>query len=300
MDLHHAAHLLGGKVFGGRILCPGPGHSCDDRSLSVRFSDNAPDGFLVQSFSTDDWQVCKDHVRTLLGLEQSQPGEHRQDARPRFERSAEPTDHEKRNKERALSIWDETVPLVGTPAEAYLVSRHVPYSGAALRWHPSCPFGRDRVGCMVALVRNIITDEPQAIHRTAIDRDGRKLSHLGSNGRLTLAPVRGGAVKLTGKSDVSAALGIGEGIESVLSLPIVAKVPDLPVWSLLSAGPLATFPPVPGLRTVWIAMDHDAAGIAAAGEAVARLFSHNIETIIVAPDAAGDDLNDKVKTDVEV
>lgn len=300
INLRHAAQLLGGEVSGGRILCPGPGHSRHDRSLSVRFSDNAPDGFLVQSFSRNDWQECKDHVRSLLGLEQFRPGEHRPDERPRFECPAEPTEDEKRNRERALSIWGETVPIHGTPAEAYLASRRVPYEGPALRWHPRCPFGKDRIGCMIALVRNIVTDEPQAIHRTAIDRDGKKLSHLGSNGRLTLAPIRGGAVKLSPDEDVTTALGIGEGIESVLSLPIVADAPRLPVWSLLSAGPLAAFPPRPGLRTVWFAMDHDAAGIAATGEASARLASRNIDTIIVAPNAAGDDLNDKVKAHAEV
>lgn len=111
MDLRHAAQLLGGEVSAGRILCPGPGHSRHDRSLSVRFSNNAPDGFLVQSFSRNDWQECKDHVRSLLGLEQFRPGEHRPDERPRFERPAEPTEDEKRNKERALAIWSEAVPI---------------------------------------------------------------------------------------------------------------------------------------------------------------------------------------------
>lgn len=295
MDLRHAAQLLGGHVSAGRILCPGPGHSRHDRSLSVRFSDDAPDGFLVQSFSNDDWQTAKAYVRHILGLEQFRPGERRDDIKPRFERSAESTDDERRNTERALTIWGETVPIHGTPAETYLAGRGVPYDGPALRWHPNCPFGKDRVGCIVALVRNIITDQPQAVHRTAIGRDGKKLSQLGSNGRLTLAPIRGGAVKLTDNADVSDVLGIGEGIESTLSLPIVAGVPGLPVWSLLSAGPLAGFPALPELRSVWVAMDHDAAGIAATGEVAARMASHEIETIIVAPETAGDDLNDKVQ-----
>ena len=302
IDLRHAAHLLGGEVSAGRILCPGPGHSRRDRSLSVRFSDNAPDGFLVQSFANDDWQECKDHVRYFLGLDQFRPGEHQPDEirRPRFERPDEPTDDEKQNKDRALAIWNEAVPIRGTPAEAYLAGRGLFYGGEALRWHPRCPFGRGvRAGCMVALVRNIATDEPQAIHRTAIGVDGSKLSHLGSNGRLTLAPIRGGAVKLTDNADVSDLLGIGEGIESVLSLPIVAGVANLPVWSLIAAGPLAAFPALTGLRAVWVAMDHDPAGIAAAGEITARMTSHEIETIIVAPDKAGDDLNDKVRAYAE-
>jgi hypothetical protein len=36
-DVRAIAHALGGDVLGGdRILCPGPGHSSADRSLSIR------------------------------------------------------------------------------------------------------------------------------------------------------------------------------------------------------------------------------------------------------------------------
>ena len=38
MNIRTAAHLLGGTVCGhNRILCPGPGHTRRDRSLSVAF-----------------------------------------------------------------------------------------------------------------------------------------------------------------------------------------------------------------------------------------------------------------------
>jgi len=42
-----------------------------------------------------------------------------------------------------------------------------------IRFHPRCPFGKDASGrsvytpAMIALVRNIITNEPQAAHRSA-------------------------------------------------------------------------------------------------------------------------------------
>ena len=99
---------------------------------------------------------------------------------------------------RALEIWRETVPLPGTPGEVHLASRGVQSDSEALRWHPNCPFGHGvRVGCMVGLVRNIVTNESQAIHRTAISPTGEKLSHLGNNGRLSLGPTGGGAIKLT-------------------------------------------------------------------------------------------------------
>jgi len=67
-DLKAAARALGGEVSGGQVLCPGPGHSSKDRSLSVRFSPDAPDGFVVNSFSNDDFGDCRDCVREKLGL----------------------------------------------------------------------------------------------------------------------------------------------------------------------------------------------------------------------------------------
>jgi len=67
-ELHRA---LGGQVINGKIgkevLCPGPGHSARDRSLSVAPADNK-DGFVVHSFGTDDPISCKEHVRAKLRL----------------------------------------------------------------------------------------------------------------------------------------------------------------------------------------------------------------------------------------
>jgi hypothetical protein len=73
----------------------------------------------------------------------------------------------------ALKLWDERQPFCGSPAETYL--RDTRKIGEwleafdldqSLGFHPSCPFDGQRLPCMVALVRNIVTDEPQAIHRT--------------------------------------------------------------------------------------------------------------------------------------
>jgi 5S rRNA maturation endonuclease (ribonuclease M5) len=62
------AELLHGVVSAHEVLCPGPGHSSDDRSLSVKPDPTAPDGFLYHSFSGDDPIRCRDHVRIALGL----------------------------------------------------------------------------------------------------------------------------------------------------------------------------------------------------------------------------------------
>ena len=72
-NMQSLAAALGGEVNGGQVLAPGPGHSADDRSLSVKLDSNAPDGFLVHSFSTDDPIACRDYVREKAGLPQFAP-----------------------------------------------------------------------------------------------------------------------------------------------------------------------------------------------------------------------------------
>jgi hypothetical protein len=67
-ELHRA---LGGNILRGKngpeVLCPGPGHSREDRSLSVTISGGGDD-IIVHSFAGDDPIVCKDYVRDKIGL----------------------------------------------------------------------------------------------------------------------------------------------------------------------------------------------------------------------------------------
>ncbi|KPL55473.1 hypothetical protein ABB55_27230 [Prosthecomicrobium hirschii] len=145
---------------------------------------------------------------------------------------------------------------------------------------------------MVALVRDVLTDRPMAIHRTAIDKNGKKLSHLGANGRLALGPCSGGAVKLTPDAEVTLCLGVGEGIESTLSLRYVPEFGRSPVWALLNAGQVEAFPVIPGIEALWFAVDHDEAGIRASQRTAARWSAAGRESYLIAPTTAGADLND--------
>jgi RecA-family ATPase len=74
LDVRAMAHALEGDVSGrDGVVCPGPGHSRQDRSLSVRFDSSATDGFVVYSFAGDDPIICKDHVRERLGIAAFKP-----------------------------------------------------------------------------------------------------------------------------------------------------------------------------------------------------------------------------------
>jgi Protein of unknown function (DUF3631) len=68
LSLQEMAQRLGGEVNGNGVLCPGPGHSDDDRSLSVKSSKDDDEGFVVHSFAGDDFKECRAHVRQKLGL----------------------------------------------------------------------------------------------------------------------------------------------------------------------------------------------------------------------------------------
>jgi putative DNA primase/helicase len=285
-DIRAAARQLGGDVVGrDAVVCPGPNHSPADRSLSVRFYG---DTFVVHSHAGDTWQECRDHVRKLLNL--PPPAE--------WKRAApSPAARDNNTVQRALEVWRETVPLPGTPGEVYLASRGVQSDSEDLRWHSNCWFGKDRVGCMVGLVRNIITNEPQGIHRTALSLTGEKLSGLGSNGRLSMGLIRGGAVKLTEDAEVTLAVAIGEGIESTLSVRRIPELERMHIWAVLTANGIENFPVLRGVESVWIAVDHDLSGTGqrVAAACARRLEAAGIEVWTVTPDVVGEDLNDLVK-----
>lgn len=73
MDLQTLRHALGGEIVGRQLICPGPGHSHKDRSLSITLSRSSPIGFLCHSFAGDDWRDCQEYVCGRLGLKPWSP-----------------------------------------------------------------------------------------------------------------------------------------------------------------------------------------------------------------------------------
>lgn len=310
IDARSIALAGGGEVVNrSSALIPGPGHSRRDRSLCVTVDPSAPDGFVVCSYAGDDPIACRDHVRALLGLPAWRAGTKPQDWQPSPEqveaarrREREAADAEADRTLKALAMWDQAqAGPDNSPIRLYFERRGITCppeaAGSAIRWHPRCPFGKgNRVGVMIALVRDLLTNEPRAIHRTAIDSEGRKLSHLGENGRLAYGPTGGGAVKLTSDEDTFGCLGVGEGIETTLSLRSTPEFgPRSPVWALLYAENLKRLPALPGIECLWLAVDHDEAGIGACETTSARWLAAGAETFLVRPTRQKADLNDVAK-----
>lgn len=305
LTLAEIARALGGEVSGQEVLAPGPGHSGRDRSMSVRLSTERAGGFVVRSYAGDPFDLCRDHVADVLGLtdghwRQRRPADpaevrRRQEARELDEQEARAK--AKYRRDLALATWSEAGDPRRTAVDAHLGGRCLDLSdelaGEVLRFHPRCPWGRETVPAMVALVRNVVTNEPQAIHRTALDALGRKVS-VNGHARLALGSIAGGAVKLTGDADVTTCLGIGEGIETTLSLRRT-EFGTSPAWAMISANGIETLPVLSGIECLWIAVDNDPAGRRAAETAAARWRAAGRETYRLIPDAPGADLNDAIK-----
>lgn len=277
MNLHALAKQWGGEVCNGEILIPGPGHSPNDRSLSVRPSEK---GFLVHSFAGDPIKDCLDHVESLLG---GQP--------IKFDLKQKDTPRPD-NKPKALAIWAESQPWQGSLVETYLAGRGValPPDCVDVRFNPACPMLGRRVPAMVALIRSVSTLEPLAIHRTHLNLDGTK----GRLDRMALAPMADGVVMLTPYNRVWMDLGIGEGIETALSLQACPDLGDKPIWAALNAGQLSKFY-LPNIDELVIAVDHDPAGIRDADTCARRATYHGTKVTMVQPTQFKTDLNDLVK-----
>jgi RecA-family ATPase len=73
ITLAQIAQMLGGEVAAGQVRAPAPGHSPADRGMSIKLSDDAPDGFLVKLFNGGDPIAAKDYVRDRLGMPRWRP-----------------------------------------------------------------------------------------------------------------------------------------------------------------------------------------------------------------------------------
>jgi putative DNA primase/helicase len=256
------------------VPCPVPSHGKGrgDRSPSLRIGDGQT-RLLVKCYAGCDPRNVLAELRRRGLLDGERPA-------PR--RGGDP-----------LELWYEAPDAHGTPVETYLANRPggltLPPGANVLRYHPACPFAGSKTPAMVALVRNIETNEPQAIHRTALDTSGRKIEIDGKD-KMALGPISGGAIKLTANENVTIALGIAEGIETALSLQLLPEWAGSPVWSVISASGIAKFPLLPGIETLVIGCDHDPAGEKATLEVLERWQER--ETFVFKAREHGADLND--------
>jgi predicted P-loop ATPase len=211
-----------------------------------------------------------------------------------------PDDDAKKQK-LVSEIWDGAVDAKGTLVETYLASRGLVLpdnvTSAVIRFHPALYHDHRTVSGMVVLYRDIVTDKASAIHRTFLNNDGTKID------RKMLGPVRNCAIKLSAHADVSDQLSIGEGVETGLAGMMRGFSP---MWVIGSAGAIASFPIVPGVKSLTILTDNDKAdavtgrtpGQTAAKECSKRWTEAGCEVRRIIPDNVGDDIADVVASGI--
>ncbi len=164
--------------------------------------------------------------------------------------------------EYGQQLFNQTKTLQGVGLD-YLKARKciIPPRDGDLRYHPALKHPSGYVGpALVALVTDAVTNDPITLHRTWIKSTGSKADV--DPPRLLLSGHRkaGGVIRLWPDTNVTLGLGVCEGIETSLSLAHAFT----PMWSLVDAGNLASFPPLLGIEALLIGADNDEAGTRAA------------------------------------
>jgi DNA primase len=163
----------------------------------------------------------------------------------------------------ARKLWFDSVPLTGTPAETYLRGRGITIDpGPALRFHPDLrhqPSG-ERLPAMVAAVTDA-TGYVTGVHRTYLGPDGATKASV-APAKMMLGACGGGCTRF-GRPDAAGGqrLGIGEGIETCLS---VRQATGLPVWAALTLGNMGALPVPRPVREIILLADADEKDRAAA------------------------------------
>jgi CHC2 zinc finger len=177
----------------------------------------------------------------------------------------------------------------GTPVERYLSSRKLNLGDdvavTALRWHPGERCGVGCIGAMIALFRNIETDACQAVSRTYLDAECRKIT------RKFEGPVAGAAIKLDPEPAITKRISIAEGIETALT---ARQLGFGPVWALGSAGAIERFPVLHGIEELSINREHCDANERAAEACATRWREAFRKVLNIWPDAGSKDLNDEL------
>jgi putative DNA primase/helicase len=312
LSLSAIARTLGGEACGQQVLCPGPGHSAKDRSLSIGLSATTPDGFVCHSFAGDDFRICRDFVRERLGLPTAASrAEPTPRATPARETRAEASAARRGAFMRAqiVSIISGLVPIRGTDGERYLrETRGIDTDAIAdliertngVGWHPKVYFhepvrpgrpGHPLHGQLLGCIIGIMTDPVTALPTGAISRtylhDGKKVGKAKSLGE------GDGVVRISPDDEVTQGVHLAEGLESALSAAVLGF---RPIWSTGSMSILAKFPVLSGIEALTVFADNDAngAGERAADEVALRWLQAGRKARVIAWDGIGD-INDALK-----
>jgi len=222
------------------------------------------------------------------------PERDRGETRPPPRRRREPAreaeeDGARRNRELAQVLWRESEPIADGPPLAYLTRergiRH--WDCDRVRFHPACPFGRDRGPAVIAPVHEASTGLLVAVWRIRLDADGRKVERRG------LGPTRGNCSRLFWAGGDH--LAVAEGVEDALAWH---QLTGVPTWAALGTGFMAAAVLPARFARVDVIADGDKPGLAAAQHLAIRLKHEGRAVRILRPPAGIKDASDAVRAGV--
>ncbi len=291
MSLRSIVQALGGELYDGgrRANIPAPGHSAEDRSVSLLLQD---DRVVVHTFGDGDWKGVLDFLREQRLIDaanapldgparrfQGKPGR------------AAATGLERRDA--ALRLWEPGRLIAGTLSERHCrlrgVQRDLP-DASALRHNNDAAVsvygaGRHRRPALIAAIR----DPDGAL-------TGVEVTYLAANGqravdlrlaRKTVGLVPGGcAVRL---DPAAPEMLVAEGVFTALS---ASEWFGLPAWALMSTRNLRAWTPPAGVRSVLIAADRGKDGEASAARLEGRLRDLGLVATLALPPAPWGDWNE--------
>jgi len=286
------AAALGGETYaGGRsALVPAPGHSAQDRSVSLRLVDGR---LLVHCFGGADWREVLDDLRDRGLID----ADNRLTGAVSGQRSERPPAPEPSRAERiaaAAGLWAEGAGVKpGDPAGRYLARRGVAEVGAglaSLRAHGAAPAGVYRRGgpyrpALLAGVRDP-DGALTAVEVAYLDHLGRRSLSARPPRKLVGALPAGSAVRLTPPAQE---MLVAEGVFTALS---AMRRLALPGWALLSTSNLRRWTPPAGVRRVLIAADRGADGERSAAILLAALRTNGVAAEVALPPTGYGDWND--------
>jgi len=286
----HLADLIDQPLVNGKICCP----FHDDRTPSCHIY---PDHFHCFSCGAHgdavDWLMMVDGLDRDAAIQLLATWQ---------EPTARPgrSEHNADTLATASRLWEQAQPIAGTIAARYLAeTRGIDLAAlpadtsAVLRFHPSCPFGSDlRHPCLLALFRDVESDDPAGIHRVALTSEAQKIDR-----RMLGRWPTPRAIKLW---PAESSLVIGEGIETVLAAAtrLQHRGASLrPAWAIGSSSGIARFPLIAGIERLIILVDNDANGVGSnsAKECAKRWATAGRAVALLTPQQSGTDFNDLVR-----
>jgi hypothetical protein len=284
MTLRAIVQTLGGDLYEGgrRANVPAPGHSAEDRSVSLLLQG---DRVVVHTFGDGDWRTVLDHLRAHQLIDAANaplfgPGA------PVTGRPVREAASARERRETALRLWD-----AGRPLGHSLSARHCRLRGLALdlpgpqalRHHGEVPVsvyrpGRLRRPALLAGIQDAF-GRYVAVEVTYLAANGRRAIDLRLARKTIGAPPPGCAVRL---DDAAAEMLVGEG---VFTTRAASEWFGLPGWALQSTRNLRAWSAPDGVRSVLIAADRGRDGEASAEHLRGRLAEAGVAVTVALPPA---------------